>query len=795
MKIGLFGLSLLNCFTWAGTALAAQIAPAASESELFDTRYKNQIAPLLARYCTDCHGSAKKKGGVRLDEPVTTAKMISDAEKWQTLLEQITTAQMPPEEKPRPDAKDIDAIAKWVRDAIAFADSKTPKDPGYVMPQRLNRTEYNNTVRELTGLDISPADAFPVDDSGYGFDNIADVLTMSPLLAESYLDAAEAIVEQGFNPKPRDDKAEPGLIPARRFKITKEGVSKNDGVLTFYSEGVVSAIVDCVPGNEYELKARAWQDKAGTEDSKALVSLDGKEIATLMVSKVHDDPQTISCRFKATKAKHELTLAFTNDFYDQKTKADRNLYLTKVRINNTNAAAPTSETGAFAKHVLIATPAKPADERAAAETILRVFATRAFRRPVFSDEVTKLMTLYDAGKKGGTHVLGLKRALTAVLVSPSFLFRIQAGSTLAPVAPAAPSTATSDGKAKSGHWAIDDFEIASRLSYFLWSSMPDEKLFKLAEAKSLGDPKVRAEQVRRMLLDPKAHELIENFAGQWLELRNLDELMLSNKRFPDWNSALATSMRKEGEMLFEEIVKEDRSVLEFINADFLYVNGPLAKLYGIKDVTGLEFKRVSAAGTGRGGVLTMASTLAVTSNPTRTSPVKRGKWVLDQILGLPPPPPPPEIPALPDKAEDEANSPLRVRLEKHRADPSCAACHSRLDGYGLALENFDAIGRFREKDGKFPVDAVGQLPGEAPIKGAAGLKELILKHKQQFIRSFSGKLLTYAIGRGLKPYDRPTLNEIVLTSGANEFKFSSVVLAIVESDAFLKRREKKGDEK
>ena len=792
MKMGRFGLLLLYCFTSAGTLLAAQGAPA-SESDLFDTRYKNQIAPLLARYCTDCHGSAKKKGGVRLDEPVTLATMISGAEKWQTLLEQVTTAQMPPEEKPQPDAKEIDAIAKWVREAIAFADSKTPKDPGYVMPQRLNRSEYNNTVRDLTGLDITPADAFPVDDSGYGFDNIADVLTMSPLLAESYLDAAESIIEQGFNPKPKEDKADPSVIPARRFKITKEGVSKADGILTFFSEGIVSATVDCVPGNEYELKARAWQDKAGTEDSKALVSLDGKEIATLLVSKVHDDPQTISCRFKATKAKHELTLAFTNDFYDEKKKADRNLYLTKVRINNTNAAAPTTEVGAFAKHVLIATPAKPTDERAAAETILRAFATRAFRRPVFSDEVTKLMTLYDAAKKSGTHVSGLKRALTAVLVSPSFLFRIQAGSTLAPVAPVAP--AASDSKAKSGNWAIDDFEIASRLSYFLWSSMPDEKLFKLAEAKSLSDPKVRAEQVRRMLADPKAHELIENFAGQWLELRNLDDLMLSSKKFPDWNSAMATSMRKEGEMLFEEIVKKDLSVLEFINPDFLYVNGPLAKLYGIKDVTGLEFKRVSAEGTGRGGVLTMASTLAVTSNPTRTSPVKRGKWVLDQILGLPPPPPPPEIPALPDKAEDEANSPLRVRLEKHRADPSCAACHSRLDGYGLALENFDAIGRFREKDGKFPVDSVGLLAGEPPIKGAAGLKELILKHKQQYIRSFAGKLLTYAIGRGIKPYDRPTLNEIVLAAGANEFKFSSVVLAIVESDAFLKRREKKGDEK
>ncbi|HLX62748.1 MAG TPA: DUF1592 domain-containing protein, partial [Planctomycetota bacterium] len=346
-----------------------------------------------------------------------------------------------------------------------------------------------------------------------------------------------------------------------------------------------------------------------------------------------------------------------------------------------------------------------------------------------------------------------------------------------------------------GVWSLNDFEIASRLSYFLWSSMPDETLFKLAEAKKLTDPKIRAEQVKRMLADPKAHELIENFAGQWLELRNLDEVMVSTKRFPDWSPSLAAAMRREGELLFDEIVKEDRSVLDFVTADFLYVNGPLASLYGIKDVYGQDFKRISAAGTGRGGVLTMASTLTVTSNPTRTSPVKRGKWLLDQILGLPPPPPPPEVPELPDKPEDEANAPLRVRLEKHRADAKCAVCHNRLDGYGLALENYDAIGRYRETDGKFPVEAIGTVPGEEPIKGAAGLKALVLKHKQQYIRSFTGKLLTYAIGRGMKPSDRPILNEIVLKSGVDGYKFSSVVMAIVDSDTFLKRRDKRSDDK
>ncbi len=766
----------------------------ASETALF-TRYNTQVAPLITKYCAECHNATKKKGKIRLDEPLDAAKFMGDIEKWETLLEQVSTGQMPPEDKPRPDQKDVDTLVHWTTETVAWADNKRPKDAGYVLPRRLNRVEYNNTIRDLTGLTIQPADAFPIDDSGDGFDNMAAVLTMSPLLAEKYLDAAEAIVEAGFNAKPTEDKSEPGQILKERFKVAKAGVSIDDGQLNFTENGEITFSVDCTVGTEYDLKAQAWQQRGGSEDAKAAVRLDGKELATIDVAKVKISPQTISVRFKATAAKHEISLAFLNDFYDAKTKEDRNLYMNKVRMMPVSAGTPMLQSE-FARRVLIATPksaaasapsktpaaSNTAEERAAAETILRNFAMRAFRRPVKSDEVSKLMALYDLASnpknKGGNYTTGLKRALAAVLVSPSFLFRVQA---------AAGGSATAR--------MLDDYEIASRLSYFLWSTMPDETLFKLAEAKKLSDPKIREEQVHRMLADPKSKQLSENFAGQWLELRNLDEIMLSSKRFPDWGPTMANAMRREGELLFEEIVAKDRPVLDFVNADFLYVNGPLATLYGIKDIYGPEFKRVSASGTGRGGVLTMASTLAVTSNPTRTSPVKRGKWILDQILGVPPPPPPPEVPALPDKEEDEANSPLRVRLEKHRADASCAVCHNRMDGFGFALEHYDAIGRWRDEDGKFPVEANGLIPGEDPIKGAAGLKNFVLNHKQQFMRSFAGKLLAYGIGRGMKTYDRPTLNDIVSKSAQSGYKFSSVVLAIVESDAFLKRREKKGDEK
>ncbi|HLX61923.1 MAG TPA: DUF1587 domain-containing protein, partial [Planctomycetota bacterium] len=423
------------CVALSLSASAALAAAGATETDLFGAHYKDKVFPMFVRYCTECHNLTKKKGGLRLDELVDANKITADPEKWQTLLEQITSNEMPPEDKPRPKPEDIDTMAEWARNAIAYVDGRRPKDPGYVLPQRLNRTEYNNTVRDLTGLDIKPADTFPIDDSGYGFDNIADVLTMSPLLAEKYLDAAEAIIEAGFTPKSSsgtssssspEDKSEVGLIPDGRFTIRKQGVTNVGGVLSFTEEGVTVCTLECAAGKEYEIKAQAWQQRGGSEDAKAAVFIDGKLIASIDVDAVKLKPKTISARFKATAAKHELTLAFTNDFFDAKTKEDRNLYITKVRLVPVAAAAAPTVAKApeaaplppvnaeFAKRVLIVTPAKPGDERNAAEAILKNFTTRAFRRPVRADEVLKLLSLYDAGKKGGNHYTGLHRALTAV---------------------------------------------------------------------------------------------------------------------------------------------------------------------------------------------------------------------------------------------------------------------------------------------------------------------------------------------------------------------------------------------
>lgn len=767
------------------TCVFAQAGQTVSEADLFDVKFKSEIAPIFAKNCHECHGEKKKKGGLRLDEPVDLKAITADTEKWQALIEQVRTGEMPPEDKPKLAPKDVETLVKWATDAVTLADSKRPKDPGFVLPRRLNRTEYNNTIRDLTGLNIKPADSFPVDDSGYGFDNIADVLTMSPLLAEKYLDTAELIIETGFGSAgKKSGAAAPTGPPAKavdekRIKL-KDGVNTAGGLLTFFANGEATFAIEGASGTDYTLRATAWQTKAGTEPSKLVVRVDGKELAAHNVPNAEESPFKLEQKFKATAAKHDVTIAFTNDLYDEKTKQDRNLYVTDIAVAGLGGAGGGSGGGnsEFERLVLISQPTKTVNDKMAAELVIRNFASRAFRRPTTTIELAKLIAIYEAGKKDGDHITGLKRALTAVLCAPSFLFRSEAAPT-----------------AGAGMWNLNDHEIASRLSYFLWSSMPDEKLFRMAQSKSLSDPKLREAEVKRMLADPKAQALIENFAGQWLELRNLDEIMMDTKRFPEWNPKLADSMKREGELLFEEVMRQDRNVLDLISADFTYVDGALANLYGIKGVSGNDFKRVSTAGTPRGGILTMASTLAVTSNPTRTSPVKRGKWILENILGTPPPPAPPEIPALSEKAADEASAPLKVRLEKHRADPSCAVCHNKMDGYGFALENFDAIGKWRDKDGTFKVDSIGVIPGEPNINGAGDLKQSVLKRKEQVVKAFAEKMMTYALGRGVKIGDRSTLNEIVQKCEAGGNKFSSLILAIVDSDAFLKRRDKRGDEK
>jgi len=664
-------------------------------------KFDSPVKALMTKHCYACHGNGKHKGNVVLDDPMSLTTLLNKTPMWLAVQEQIMLGNMPPEDGPKPPKSELESIAKWAGEAVAAADAVRPKDPGFIALHRLNKTEYNNTIQELCGVDFRPADDFPNDDSGYGFDNIADVLTMSPLLAEKYIGAAEQVVEKVLK------KEAIGLTP-------------------------VAAESGAGPGKE-------------NKDPKGKKGEPGKAAPPVPPPAAKPAPKP------AVAA----------------------------------AGAPLIAPGEGGRKVFIVLPSKDMPENTCAETILKQFITRAFRRPYKDLEFQGLMKIYNQGRKDNlSFEKGVGLALTAALVSPHFLFRVESMP--------GPSLASPDNP--TGAWPLTQFEIATRLSYFLWSSMPDDELFNLAAQRKLSSAKVREEQVSRMMKDPRSNQLIENFAGQWLELRNLDDLSRDPKMFPNFNLKLAESMYREAIMFFDSVAREDQSILTLIDADYTFVNGALAEIYGIKNVTGAEFKRVPVAGTPRGGVITLASTMALTANPARTSPVKRGKWVLENLLGTPPPPPPPEVPTLAEKSSDDAGSSLRVRLEKHRADATCAVCHIRMDGMGFALENFDSIGRWRDTDGKFPIDNTGELPGGEKVKGPVELKKIVLKKQDAFVKTFIEKMMVYSLGRGVKLYDRAVVLDTLKYVHENGNKFSAVINGIVNSDAFTKRREKRGDE-
>jgi mono/diheme cytochrome c family protein len=590
--------------------------------------FAKDVAPLVYRYCGKCHGETKPKGGVALTAFADDASVLKKRALWESVADNLRSGDMPPPGKPRPNADELDKINAWL-DAVVFQlDCNGPRDPGRVTIHRLNRAEYNNTIRDLMGVDFQPADDFPQDDVGYGFDNIGDVLSLPPLLMEKYLAAAEKIVEKTFaSPEARK----------RLFVVTTQN-----------------------------------------EES--------------------------------------------------------------------------------------------------ARQILERFAGRAYRRPVNREEMQRLLRFVEMAEKNRDGFeTGIGLAVQAILVSPHFLFRVEIDRR--PDDPTAVRTLT-------------DYELASRLSYFLWSSMPDDELFELARKKSLHEPEVLEKQVRRMLKDPRSRALVDNFAGQWLQLRTLKEFKPDPDLFPRFDDKLRAAMLKETELFFENVVREDRSILDFIDADYTFVNERLAKHYGLSGVKGEEFRRVSLTGTPRGGILTQAAVLSVTSNPTRTSPVKRGKWILENILGTPPPPPPPGVEELKDDKEAVLSGSLRQRMEQHRANPNCATCHQRMDPLGFGFENFDAIGGWRTKEGKHAIDPSGTLPNGQSFKGPVELRAILKTRQQAFARCLAEKLLTYALGRGVERYDRCTLDDIVKSADKDNFKFSRLVIDIAKSDPFQKRRGK-----
>lgn len=753
-----------------GAAKSAAKRKAASAGEI---SYEKQILPLLDQYCFSCHGNGKSKGDFSFDPYKTQTDAVNDPKVWQKVLENVRSHTMPPEKKPQPKIDEVELIYQWIEGQVFACDCDNP-DPGRVTLRRLNRAEYNNTIRDLVGVNFQPADDFPADDSGYGFDNIGDVLSVPPVLMEKYLAAAEKIIETAVLPQA------PGAERIRRFPAVDLSGSAptdaQDGWMKLTREGDIFVNVALPQAGEYFLSARAYGEQFGPEPPRMKFRVNTNDVQTFDVPAENDRPQVYEARVKLPAGTNRFSAAYLNNLVnntakDPKKRGDRNLVVEYLEVTGPTDA-PLPEAPETHRRIFFrgAVPTNAVERMAYAREILQRFAARAFRRPVQAEEVNRLLRFVSvAMRQGDTYERGVQLALQAVLVSPNFLFRGE----LQP----------EPDNPKAVH-PINEFSLASRLSYFLWSTMPDDELFQLA-AKGALRRNLDA-QVTRMLKDARSRALVENFGGQWLQLRNLRIATPDAKTFPDYDDNLRAAMQHETEELFAHIVRQDRSVLDFLDANYTFINERLARHYGIKGVTGEKFQRVSLKGTGRAGIITHGSVLTLTSNPTRTSPVKRGKYVLENILGTPPPPAPPNVPEL---KEVKLTGSLRQRLEQHRENPTCASCHARMDPIGFGLEHFDGVGAKREKDEGFAIDASGELVSGESFKGTPGLVSILAKQKrEEFIRCLSEKLLTYAIGRGPEFYDKCALDDISAGVAKRGYRFSSLVREIVHSVPFQQRR-------
>lgn len=759
--------ALVVCATGRRAVPEAHAADAPAEKT-----FEQKVVPLLDKYCNACHNSDKQKGGVALDVYQSEAHARKDRMTWETVRKVVAAGEMPPKSKPQPSKQEKEFLVGWIENSLTRADCTAPKDPGRVTVRRLNRNEYNNTVRDLCGVTVTPADDFPADDVGYGFDNIGDVLSLQPILLEKYMAAADRVLEAAIPPLGPVPSAKQSYRPQNiqtTPRTAKIRVNRNDRpriVLTTEGSAYLEKFNFPATG-EYMIRVRAWGAKAADAFPAMAVLVDGKRMATLTVDAPREKPATYETRLLAEAGERRVAVAFTNPTPEEKEPRSLGIELIEIEGPFGKARRPLPES---AKRLIVAVPDTPADAADAARKIVSNFARRAFRRPVRPDEVDRLMRLYAlAESKGEPFETAIKLPLKAVLVSPHFLFRIE-----------------DDPKEPDAVRTLDDFELATRLSYFLWSSMPDEELFALAGRGELSNPAVLKAQIDRMLKDPKSRALVENFAGQWLQLRNLKTVSPDPGTYKGWDDELRAAMARESELFFEHVVKNDRSVLEFLDADYTFLNERLAKHYGVPKVYGRSFRLVKLPDGRRGGVVTQASVLTVTSNPTRTSPVKRGKWVYENILGLTAPPPAPDVPELPPVGQLKGT--LRQQMEQHRANPSCATCHAKLDPLGFGLENFDGVGAWRDKDNNQPVDSSGVLPDGNKFNGPAELRKVLLGKADQFRRCLAEKLLTYALGRGLEYYDKCALDEITSKLKSGNDRFSALVLAIAESDAFRKRK-------
>jgi hypothetical protein len=726
--------------------------------------FDSAVRPILAQTCSTCHNDKLTSGGLNVQAFLDPASLATHREGWELILAKVRAGEMPPTGVPKPPAQQTDALVNYVQSEFDRADSLVKPDPGRVIAHRLNRNEYSNTIRDLLGVDFHAEEEFPIDDSSYGFDNIGAVLTVSPTLMQKYMQAAEQIASRavGGDPLPK-----PGLFNKRsRLRRPETGTIEFKDRVDFDADYTVRALL---------IGHRGDKDKPVT----LVISVDGKPIKTeevsAQISAVNKQGgatqrTSVEQRVFLSQGDHVFRASFVNDdaLKDIPVAArlnnGRNIYPDTMEIAG---PFPSTEQHPSQRKVLTCDPSSGAQ---CVHRILNTLARNAYRRPVRREEVAELMKVYDRAQSGGyTAPQSLQFALEAMLVSPQFLFRIEK-------------------EPKPGTYGrISDVELASRLSYFLWSSMPDDELLHLGEANRLHQPAILDAQIKRLIADRKSAAFAENFSGQWLEIRSLDASQPDAKKFPEWDAELKESMRTETRMFFETVLRENRPISDFIDGKYTFLNESLAKYYGIEGVTGPEFRRVALTGDQRSGVLTQGSVLRVTSYPNRTSVVLRGKYLLENILGAPPPPPPPDVPKLDEGSVGVAKS-LRQQMEQHRADPVCASCHSKMDVLGFGLENYDAIGRWRTADGKFPVDSSGSFPNGKSFVGPAGMKALLHDNMPEFTRCLTEKLLTYSLGRGIESFDRRTVQDLLRQAAADDYKFQALVTGIVHSAPFQQRR-------
>jgi hypothetical protein len=729
--------------------------------------FDKNVKPILKSTCSGCHNATVMSGGVNLLPYMDASTVTEDRPSWDKILQKIESGEMPPKGIPRPSQAQVTALTNFIQGEFDKADALVKPDPGRVTARRLNRNEYKNTIRDLLAVDFRADKDFPTDDSGYGFDNIGDILTISPVLMDKYLNAAESIASRAMGADPLPKK------PLEAAYDKNRGLRRLD-----FSTVQASHRVDF--DGEYTVRFGFPGERgADAKPVKMNFWMDGQLLGSMDVETkpsklVYFNPFSDGeMRVYLPEGDHVVRAAFLNDDF-VKNIDPKDAYSDKknkfIGTITFVGPYPSKVEKASRKKILIC---DPASGHACVEKIVANLAHHAYRRPVTKAEVSSLMKFVAMAKASGQSTeQGIQLALEAMLVSPGFLFRVERDPN--PLDP------------EKSH-RLSDPELATRLSYFLWSSMPDDELLKLAEVGKLRDPATLDAQVRRMMTDKKAAAFADNFAGQWLEIRNLDSITPDPVKFKAWTPELKDAMRTETNMFFQHVLSENRPVSEFIDAKYTFLNEYLAKFYGIAGVNGPDFRRVELITDQRGGVLSQGSVLAVSSYPSRTSPTIRGKYVLNNILGTPPPPPPPDVPAL-DDAKIGAEVSMRKQLEEHRSNPVCASCHSKMDVLGFGLENYDAIGRWRTMDGKFPIDVGGTMPSGKTFQTTAEMRTILMASMPQISRCLIEKIMTYALGRGMQTYDNRAIDQINKTVAADNYRFQTLIYEVVRSLPFQSRR-------